>query len=180
MTPLQGLEEYVGNVLYVAGCSDTACDVADIGDATAAAAKADATVIVVGLALDQEREAFDRTDLLLPGEQQDLVTAVASSAAGRPVVLVVMSGGCVDISFARDDPRIGAILWIGYPGQAGGDALAQILFGETNPGNYNSWLKYTSLTHCRLSEIRYFRSNVIIFPALYFLESWFSEIRYFR
>jgi beta-D-xylosidase 4 len=129
--------KYVDTAAYVAGCPETACEAADIDAVAYAAAEADAIVIVVGLALEQEREAFDRTDLLLPAKQKDLITAVADSAAGRPVVLVVMTGGNLDITFARDDPRIGAILWVGYPGQAGGDALAQILFGETNPSKYN-------------------------------------------
>jgi hypothetical protein len=45
-----------------------------------------------------------------------------------------MCGGPVDVSFAKNDPRIGAILWVGYPGQAGGAAIADVLFGATNPG----------------------------------------------
>jgi hypothetical protein len=45
-----------------------------------------------------------------------------------------MSGGPIDVSFAKNDPRIGAILWVGYPGQAGGAAIADVLFGTANPG----------------------------------------------
>lgn len=134
VTPRQGLGEYVDKTDYVAGCSNTACEIADVDGATAAAIQADATILVVGLALEQERESFDRTNLLLPGQQQELVLAVAAGSKG-PLVLVVMSGGCIDISFAQDNPKIGAILWVGYPGQAGGDALAQIVFGDINPGN---------------------------------------------
>ncbi|CAM6109319.1 unnamed protein product [Calypogeia fissa] len=131
VTPLKGFGEYV-DTLYVAGCNETACETADADAASAAAARADATVIVVGLGLDQEREALDRTDLLLPGQQKDLILAVADSAKG-PVVLVLMTGGCLDISFAEEDPRIGAIVWVGYPGEAGGNALGQIVFGEKEP-----------------------------------------------
>ncbi|XP_022138609.1 beta-D-xylosidase 1 [Momordica charantia] len=49
-------------------------------------------------------------------------------------VLVLMSGGPIDVSFAKNDPRISGILWVGYPGQAGGAAIADVLFGTTNPG----------------------------------------------
>jgi hypothetical protein len=45
-----------------------------------------------------------------------------------------MSGGPIDVAFAQNDPRISAILWAGYPGQAGGAAIADILFGTYNPG----------------------------------------------
>ncbi|KAJ4848401.1 hypothetical protein Tsubulata_032769, partial [Turnera subulata] len=42
-------------------------------------------------------------------------------------------GGPIDVSFAKNNPRIGAIVWAGYPGQAGGAAIADVLFGTTNP-----------------------------------------------
>lgn len=139
VTPLQGLKDYLPgtSIQYVLGCSDTACAsatfIVDTGAARSAAATADATIMVMGLGQIQETEAVDRTTLQLPGQQQELIMSVAANARG-PVVLVVMSGGPVDIKFARDAETIAAILWIGYPGQAGGQALAQIIFGERNPG----------------------------------------------
>jgi hypothetical protein len=45
-----------------------------------------------------------------------------------------MSGGPIDVSFAENDPKIGGIVWAGYPGQAGGAAISDVLFGTTNPG----------------------------------------------
>jgi len=86
----------------------------------------------MGLSQDQEKEGLDRTSLLLPGKQQSLITAVAS-AAKRPVILVLLTGGPVDVTFAQSNPKIGAILWAGYPGQAGGLAIARVLFGDHNP-----------------------------------------------
>lgn len=87
------------------------------------------------MGLDQsiEAEALDRVGLLLPGHQQELVARVAKASKG-PTVLVLMSGGPIDVSFAKNDPRISAIIWAGYPGQAGGTAIADVLFGTTNPG----------------------------------------------
>jgi len=58
-----------------------------------------------------------------------------SSEAKKPVVLVLLSGGPVDISSAKNDKNIGSILWAGYPGQAGGTAIAEIIFGDHNPGS---------------------------------------------
>jgi hypothetical protein len=61
-----------------------------------------------------------------------LITAVAN-AAKKPVILVLLTGGPVDITFAESNPKIGAILWGGYPGQAGGLSIAKVIFGEKNP-----------------------------------------------
>lgn len=116
------------------GCRGVACgDNAQFGPAEAAARQADATVLVMGIDQSIEREAQDRSGLLLPGHQQELVSRVARASRG-PVVLVLMSGGPIDVSFAKIDPRIAAIIWAGYPGQAGGTAIADVLFGTTNPG----------------------------------------------
>lgn len=92
-------------------------------------------MLVIGLNQAIEREAVDRGGLLLPGHQQELVLRVARASRG-PVILVLMSGGPIDVSFAKYNPKIGGILWVGYPGQAGGTAIADVLFGTTNPGIY--------------------------------------------
>jgi hypothetical protein len=55
-------------------------------------------------------------------------------ASKGPTILVLMCGGPVDVTFAKNDPKISAILWVGYPGQAGGTAIADVIFGTTNPG----------------------------------------------
>lgn len=86
-----------------------------------------------------EAETNDREGILLPGRQQELVSKVAAAASGGPVVLILMSGGPIDVYFAKNDPRISAILWVGYPGQAGGAAIADALFGTTNPGMEQSF-----------------------------------------
>ena len=91
--------------------------------------------MVAGLDLSQEDEGRDRVSLLLPGRQMDLITAV-SSASERPVILILLGGGPIDVSFAKVNPKIGSILWIGYPGETGGQAVAEIIFGEFNPGLY--------------------------------------------
>ncbi|KAL8484854.1 hypothetical protein ACS0TY_027228 [Phlomoides rotata] len=132
-TPLQGITRYV-KTIHENGCESVSCtDNGQFGRAEDAARQADATVLVIGLNQAIEREALDRGGILLPGHQQELVSRVTRASRG-PVILVLMSGGPIDISFAKYDPKVGGILWVGYPGQAGGAAIANVLFGITNPG----------------------------------------------
>ncbi|KAI4375105.1 hypothetical protein MLD38_013015 [Melastoma candidum] len=104
-----------------------------INQAVELAREVEDVVLVMGLNQTDESEEHDRTDLVLPGRQQELIRSV-SRAAKRPVILVLLCGGPVDVRFARDDENVGSILWAGYPGEAGGYALAEVLFGEHNPG----------------------------------------------
>ncbi|KAG6429211.1 hypothetical protein SASPL_107256 [Salvia splendens] len=132
-SPLQGIRKYTRTV-HNEGCDGVACDKDNLfSGAIEAASKADATILVMGLDQSIEAEFVDREGLLLPGRQQELVTKVASASKG-PTILVLLSGGPVDVSFAQNDARIGAILWAGYPGQAGGAAIADVIFGAHNPG----------------------------------------------
>uniref|UniRef100_A0A0A9BC62 Fibronectin type III-like domain-containing protein n=1 Tax=Arundo donax TaxID=35708 RepID=A0A0A9BC62_ARUDO len=133
VTPLQVLQGYVKNTRFAAGCDSAACNAASIPEAVQVASSADYVVLFMGLDQNQEREEVDRLDLTLPGMQQSLIESVAK-AAKKPVILVLLCGGPVDVSFAKTNPKIGAILWAGYPGEAGGIAIAQVLFGEHNPG----------------------------------------------
>lgn len=135
---LKALRGYSSNTLFHQGCNAVNCTVASIEDAVNTAKQADYVVLVMGLDQSQETEAHDREDLALPGQQESLIRAVAT-ASKKPVVLVLVCGGPVDVGFAKDDPKIGSIIWAGYPGEAGGIALAEILFGEHNPGKI-CWL----------------------------------------
>uniref|UniRef100_A0A2C9WG90 Fibronectin type III-like domain-containing protein n=2 Tax=Manihot esculenta TaxID=3983 RepID=A0A2C9WG90_MANES len=130
-TPLQGLTALVATA-YHAGCYNVACDKAQVDDAKKVAASADAVVLVMGANGSIETEGFDRVDLLLPGQQSLLVTEVAS-VSKAPVILVIMSGGGMDVSFAKNNDKITSILWVGYPGEAGGAAIADVIFGYHNP-----------------------------------------------
>jgi beta-D-xylosidase 4 len=117
---------------YAPGCPDVQCANAQIDDAVKIAASADATIIVVGANLAIEAESLDRVNILLPGQQQQLVSEVANASKG-PVILVIMSGGGMDVSFAKSNDKITSILWVGYPGEAGGAAIADVIFGFYNP-----------------------------------------------
>ncbi|KAI3803838.1 hypothetical protein L1987_32000 [Smallanthus sonchifolius] len=130
-TPLQGLTASVATV-YQAGCANVACGTAQVDEAKKVAAAADAVVLVMGSDQSIEAESRDRIDITLPGQQNLLISEIASVSKG-PVILVIMSGGGMDIQFAKDNPKITSILWVGFPGEAGGAALADIVFGLYNP-----------------------------------------------
>ena len=120
-------------------------------------------VVALGLSLDVEREGMDRTDIGLPGEQQALLTAVLAAAKpAAPVVLLLLSGGCVDVSAAQDDPRVSAIIWAGYPGQAGGEAVADALYGDCSPAGR---LTQTWYPDAYIDQVR---------PQMFFLLLFFS------
>uniref|UniRef100_M8CAF0 Putative beta-D-xylosidase 2 n=1 Tax=Aegilops tauschii TaxID=37682 RepID=M8CAF0_AEGTA len=108
-------------------CDDGACG------AAADVKTVDATIVIAGLNMSVEKEGNDREDLLLPWNQTNWINAVAE-ASPYPIILVIISAGGVDVSFAQNNPKIGAILWAGYPGEEGGTAIADVLFGKYNPG----------------------------------------------
>lgn len=136
ITPLQALQTYVENTVYYPGCDTVACSSASIDKAVDIAKGANHVVLIMGLDQTQEKEELDRVNLVLPGRQQELITRVAK-AAKKPVILVLLCGGPVDVTFAKHDRNIGSILWAGYPGEAGGVALAEVIFGDHNPGEFN-------------------------------------------
>lgn len=108
-------------------------------EAVRAASNADAVVMFLGLTARLEGEEMpvdlegfkggDRTRIDLPATQQRLLERI--SALGKPVVLVLMSGSAVAINWAQSN--VPAIIQAWYPGQAGGAAIADVLFGDYNP-----------------------------------------------
>lgn len=94
------------------------------------AKNSDVAVMVLGENQDMSGEGASRSSLELPGRQQELLEAVA--ATGKPVVLVLMNGRPLDITWAEQN--IPSILEIWYPGTSGGTAVANLLSGDANPG----------------------------------------------
>jgi beta-glucosidase len=104
-------------------------DEEEIAAAAALAAASDAAVVVVGTTAEVESEGFDRTTLALPGRQDELVRQVL--AANPRTVVVVNSGAPVLLPWAQDAPAV-LLSWFG--GQEYGDALADVLLGDVEPG----------------------------------------------
>jgi beta-glucosidase len=108
-------------------------------EALAAARAADVVVFAGGLTGDVEGEEMevsypgfaggDRTDIQLPATQDKLLRAV--HAVGKPVVLVLNTGSAIAIEWAQQNVPAIVLAW--YPGQRGGNAVADVLFGDTNP-----------------------------------------------
>jgi len=108
-------------------------------EALQAASEADAVILMLGLSPRLEGEEMgveipgfkggDRTDIVLPAPQRELMEAIV--ATGKPVVLVLLNGSAVAVNWADDN--IPAILEAWYPGQAAGTAIADTLFGAYNP-----------------------------------------------
>jgi len=98
----------------------------------AVAAVKDADVVIMGLGEHEgiSGEGFDRSSLDLPGNQEQVLEAVA--ATGKPLVLVLENGRPLTIGWAKE--HIPAILEAWYPGEFGGKAIAETLFGDYNPG----------------------------------------------
>lgn len=91
---------------------------------------ADAIIVIGGISAQLEGEGGDKADIELPVVQQRLVRAMKST--GKPVVIVNCSGSA--IAFGSIDGQYDALLQAWYPGQGGSEALADVLFGDFNPG----------------------------------------------
>ncbi|HVO11463.1 MAG TPA: beta-glucosidase BglX [Vicinamibacteria bacterium] len=91
---------------------------------------AEVVVAVMGELADMSGEAASRSSLDLPGRQEELLKAVV--ALGKPVVLVLLNGRPLSIDWAAE--HVPAILEAWEPGTEGGNAVADVLFGDTNPG----------------------------------------------
>ena len=98
-------------------------------DPAAAVREAATSDVVVFLSSLMEGEVTDRHNLRLPPRQEQQIAALADS--GRPVVVILVSGSCVDVSPWID--RVPAVLAAWYPGEEGGNAIAAILFGDQSP-----------------------------------------------
>lgn len=154
-TPLEGIREKIGagHVLYAKGCAVRDTDRSGISAAVQAARRSDVAVVFVGgssardfgtdfletgaavarkdAVSDMESgEGYDRSTLGLMGLQNELLAAV--KATGKPLVVVYIEGRPLDKSWASENAD--ALLTQFYPGQAGGQAIADVLFGDYNPG----------------------------------------------
>ena len=147
-TVLEGIQEKTkgkAEVLYTKGCNLvdahwpeseiidyplTDDEQAEIDKAVENARQADVAVVVLGGGQRTCGENKSRTSLDLPGRQLQLLQAI--QATGKPVVLILINGRPLSINWA--DKFVPAILEAWYPGSKGGTALADILFGDYNPG----------------------------------------------
>ena len=102
-------------------------------EAQAVAAAADAIVLALGEAKEHAGESSTRLDIALPGSQGALVAEMAALAKERnvPLILLVLSGR--PLALSAEAALADALIWTGHPGAEGGPALADVLFGDTEP-----------------------------------------------
>lgn len=160
VTILEGLQDYLGEdvrVLTSTGCElfrdrteNLAFPADRLSEAKIVADNSDVVVLCVGLDETLEGEegdtgnsyaSGDKIDLQLPQVQRDLMEAVKET--GKPVVLCLMAGSDIDLSYASE--HFDAVLQLWYPGAQGGKAAAKVLFGEVSPSGKLPVTFYESL-----------------------------------
>lgn len=160
VTILEGLQDYLGEdvrVLTSTGCElfrdrteNLAFPADRLSEAKIVADNSDVVVLCVGLDETLEGEegdtgnsyaSGDKMDLQLPQVQRDLMEAVKET--GKPVVLCLMAGSDIDLSYASE--HFDAVLQLWYPGAQGGKAAAKVLFGKVSPSGKLPVTFYESL-----------------------------------
>lgn len=149
ITALEGIQNKVGDqtrVYYAHGCdlstqaTDSLGELATSGfaEALAAAERSDLIILFMGISPELEGEEVevansdgggDKTSLNLPGMQENLIKIMVET--GKPVVLVLLNGSPLAVNWAQE--HVPAIIEAWYPGQEGGTAIADVLFGDYNP-----------------------------------------------
>jgi len=133
LSPLNVFQQRLGpQLLYTQGCAIQGEIVDGVAKSVFFAAQADAVVLFMGIDSSLENEGHDRYSIDLPQAQRDVIDAVCS--VNSKVILVLINGGSLDLSFVRDDVHcIKAVIEAFYPGEEGANAIADTIFGISNP-----------------------------------------------
>jgi beta-glucosidase len=116
-------------ILHARGADINTDDRSGFSEAVDVARKSDAVVMALGEAYNMSGEAASRSEIDLPGVQQDLIREVLET--GKPVILVLMNGRPLDLTW--EDENVPAILETWFAGTQAGPAIADVLFGDYNP-----------------------------------------------
>jgi beta-D-xylosidase 4 len=127
----QGMTSTFTTVSYQLGSAMSGSSTSGFAAALSAAKSADVVVFCGGIDSTYEAETLDRANITWPTNQLSLINQLA--AVGKPMVVVQLGGGQLDDSQFVSNANIGAIVWAGYPGQSGGQAVADILSGKQAP-----------------------------------------------
>ena len=121
--------DFLPGAVYAPGCDDRGDTTeARIAEAVSAAQTADVAVVFAGLPAHYESEGFDRDNMKMPEGHVRMIESVAQ--ANPNTVVVLFCGSAVECPWAD---RVKAILYMGLPGEAGGEAIANLLYGKANP-----------------------------------------------
>ncbi|MBC7798086.1 MAG: beta-glucosidase BglX, partial [Pyrinomonadaceae bacterium] len=133
VTIIEGIRQKVTaktKIRYEKGCEAKCESDAEFGKAVDAAKDSDFTIVVVGETADVSGEASSRSNLDLPGKQLELVQAIHKT--GKPYAVVLLNGRPLTINWIAENSL--AILEAWLPGTMGGHAIADTVFGDSNPG----------------------------------------------
>lgn len=125
----EGFEKEGINFKYAKGCEVIGGDTSGFSKAIAIAKTSDVAVVVMGEQENMSGEAASRTNIKLPGYQQQLIKEIKKT--GKPVVLVLMNGRPLDLTM--ENSTVDAIVEAWFPGTRGGLAITDVLFGDYNP-----------------------------------------------
>lgn len=128
----EGLENKVGKtskLLYAKGCEIEGNDKSGFAEAVSVASQANVVILSIGERRDMSGEAKSRSDISLPGVQEELVKAI--QATGKPVVVLINAGRPLVFNWTADN--VPAILYTWWLGSEAGNSIADVLFGDVNP-----------------------------------------------
>jgi beta-glucosidase len=128
----EGMQNQAGKtkLLYAKGCEITDTSRVGFSEAYKTAIQADVVVMAMGERFDMTGEAKSRSDIHLPGVQEDLIKAIM--ATGKPVVVLLMAGRPMVFNWTAD--HVPAILYTWWLGNQAGNAITDVLYGNYNPG----------------------------------------------
>jgi len=128
----EGMQQAAGKskLLYAKGCDITDTSKAGFDEAYKTAVQADVVIMAMGERPDMTGEAKSRSNIHLPGVQEELIKAI--SATGKPMVVLLMSGRPMVFNWTAD--HVPAILYTWWLGNQAGNAIADVLYGNYNPG----------------------------------------------
>ncbi|MRW86068.1 glycosyl hydrolase [Pseudoduganella sp. FT26W] len=128
---LEGMRGHAGKaeISYAQACAPGCASAEGFAAAVATASQSDVIVLAIGETWDMSGEAKSRTDISLPGQQEALFKAL--KATGKPVVVVMLAGRPLVFNTIAD--QADAIVYAWFPGSEGGNAVANVLFGDYNP-----------------------------------------------
>ena len=128
----EGVQNKVGNsakLLYAKGCEIEGDNKDGFAEAVAVANQADVVILSIGERRDMSGEAKSRSNLRLPGVQEELIKAI--QATGKPIVVLINAGRPLIFNYTAD--TVPAILYTWWLGTEAGNAIADVLFGDYNP-----------------------------------------------
>lgn len=153
ISPLQAALKVAGSVHYSSGPNQANPTTAGLPGALQAANMSDIIIYIDGLDPTDETEETDRNTLSWTGYQLDLIGQLADM--GKPMIVVRMGGGQLDDAPLLNNPNISALFTAGYPGQAGGQAIIDVLTGVASPAGRLPETQYPSdyLNKVRMSDM---------------------------